>query len=62
MFIADVLVTGKEKQYKNNVEYQMTLENPQCRADAVKEIRELRARCKPVTVKEILAWRDEGRP
>jgi AbrB family looped-hinge helix DNA binding protein len=32
------------------------------RADAIKEIRKLRARCKPVTVDEILAWRDEGRP
>jgi AbrB family looped-hinge helix DNA binding protein len=32
------------------------------RADAVKEIRKLRARCKPVTVDEIFAWRNEGRP
>jgi AbrB family looped-hinge helix DNA binding protein len=31
------------------------------RADAIKKIRKLRARCKPVTVDEILAWRDEGR-
>jgi AbrB family looped-hinge helix DNA binding protein len=32
------------------------------RTDAVKEIRKLRARCKPVTIDEILAGRDEGRP
>jgi AbrB family looped-hinge helix DNA binding protein len=32
------------------------------RTDAIKEIRNLRARCKQVTVDEILAWRDEGRP
>jgi AbrB family looped-hinge helix DNA binding protein len=32
------------------------------RADAVKEIRKLRTRCKPVTVDEIFAWRNEGRP
>jgi bifunctional DNA-binding transcriptional regulator/antitoxin component of YhaV-PrlF toxin-antitoxin module len=34
----------------------------QSRTDAVKTIRSLRARCKAVTVDEILAWRDEGRP
>jgi hypothetical protein len=34
----------------------------QSRTDAVKTIRNLRARCKSVTVDEILAWRDEGRP
>jgi AbrB family looped-hinge helix DNA binding protein len=34
----------------------------QSRTDAVKTIRNLRARCKAVTVAEILAWRDEGRP
>jgi AbrB family looped-hinge helix DNA binding protein len=32
------------------------------RTDAIKEIRKLRARCKPVTVDEIITWRDEGRP
>ncbi|MDR3325354.1 MAG: hypothetical protein LBS82_05150 [Spirochaetaceae bacterium] len=60
MCIADVLATGVENQY--NAEYQAMLEKPQCRAEAVKEIRKSRARCKPVTVEEILAWRDEGRP
>jgi AbrB family looped-hinge helix DNA binding protein len=34
----------------------------QNRKDAVRKIRDLRARCKPVTVDEILSWRDEGRP
>jgi AbrB family looped-hinge helix DNA binding protein len=34
----------------------------QSRTDAVRSIRNLRAHCKPVTVNEILAWRDEGRP
>jgi AbrB family looped-hinge helix DNA binding protein len=34
----------------------------QSRTDAVKEIRKLRACCKPVTVDEVLAWRNEGRP
>jgi AbrB family looped-hinge helix DNA binding protein len=32
------------------------------RVAAVKEIRQIRARCKPVTVDEIIAWRNEGRP
>jgi AbrB family looped-hinge helix DNA binding protein len=32
------------------------------REEAIKDIRKLRARCKPVTVDEIIAWRDEGRP
>jgi AbrB family looped-hinge helix DNA binding protein len=31
------------------------------RTDAIKDIRKFRDRCKPVTVDEILAWRDEGR-
>jgi AbrB family looped-hinge helix DNA binding protein len=34
----------------------------QSRTDAIKTIRNLRTRCKPVTVDEILSWRDEGRP
>jgi AbrB family looped-hinge helix DNA binding protein len=34
----------------------------QSRKDAIRKIRNLRARCEPVTVDEILAWRDEGRP
>jgi hypothetical protein len=38
-----------------------TGQKQQSRADSIKKIRKLRARCKPVTVDEILAWRDEGR-
>jgi AbrB family looped-hinge helix DNA binding protein len=38
-----------------------TGQKQQSRTDAIKKIRKLRARCKPVTVDEILAWRDEGR-
>jgi AbrB family looped-hinge helix DNA binding protein len=34
----------------------------QNRKDVVRKIRNLRVRCKPVTVDEILSWRDEGRP
>jgi AbrB family looped-hinge helix DNA binding protein len=47
-------------------ESQQVLNSPvrkkRSRADAVKEIRKLRARCKPVTVDEIFAGRNEGRP
>jgi AbrB family looped-hinge helix DNA binding protein len=37
-------------------------QNQPSRTDAVKTIRNLRTCCEPVTVDEIIAWRDEGRP
>jgi AbrB family looped-hinge helix DNA binding protein len=34
---------------------------PMNRTEAVRQIEAFRSRCEPVTIQEILAWRDEGR-